>query len=156
MSRNKKVQKPLSKNEIKVAIDRFVTTVGDIQALLAKETDCLKRADNENFFKLQNRKVDLVDAYRHQMADLMASKDAIRVEYPNVIPFLQEKREALNKEIEANTIALKRMDASTTRLSERIMDVAREAAVEKASVTYSSGGKLGDKKRASMGLSESA
>lgn len=143
-------------DDVKGIVDRFVTTVSELEAVLATETDFLKKADRDGFLRLQDKKLDIAQSYQQ---DIFAVKNVAKIlkeKYPNLIPFLQEKQTKLNTIITENESALKRMENSTRRLSDRIMDVARRAAVEQNSVVYGSAGQLNDKNRASMGVSESA
>ncbi len=145
-----------SNADIKGAVDRFIITVSQLEAVLAEETDCLKVADRNGFLKLQDRKMEVAQNYQKDIFEVKNVAKSLKEKYPNLVPYLQEKQQGLNKIISANEAALKRMEQSTRRLSERIMDVARRTAIEQNSFVYGSAGELNDKNRASMGVSESA
>ena len=61
MSKQMKQKKTANGNntqDIKGAVDRFIVTVSQLEAVLAEETDCLKVADRNGFMKLQDRKLE--------------------------------------------------------------------------------------------------
>lgn len=160
MKSRKKVEGPhveqRSNKDVKDSVDRFVKTLTDLQSLLAQETDYLKKADSQNFFRLQERKIHLAHAYSDEVAQMMDMSETLKEKYPNIGPYLQQKRDELQIHIKENERALQTMQRSSKRLSDRIMDIAREAAIAQNSVAYGAGGRLGQTKKASMGLSEQA
>ena len=154
MKMNKKASR--DNDDIKGVVDRFIITVSLLESVLASETDYLKKADRNGFLRLQDQKMEIAQSYQQDVFAVKNVAKVLKEKYPNMIPYLQEKQSALNTVISENEKALKRMENSTKRLSDRIMDVARRAAIEQNSVVYGSAGQLSDKNRASMGVSESA
>lgn len=145
-----------SNEDVKDIVDRFISSVSQLQSILSEETDRLKVADRRGFLALQDKKLEVALSYQHDISAVKNVAKVLKEKYPNLVPFLKEKQNNLSQTINENEIALKRMENSTKRLSDRIMDIARKAAAEQNSVVYGSAGKLNDKKRASMGVSESA
>ncbi len=143
-------------DDVKPIIDHFISTVSQLEAILTKETDCLKVSNRNAFLNLQEEKVLIAQTYQQDIFAVKNIATILKDKYPNLIPYLQEKQEKLGGIIRENETALKRMENSTKRLSDRIMDVARRAAIEQNSIVYGSGGQLNDKNRATMGVSESA
>jgi hypothetical protein len=143
-------------DDVKSVVDRFVMTVSQLQALLAKETDYLKVADRNSFLKLQDEKVAVAQNYQRDIFAVKNIAKTLKSKYPSLVPYLHEKQAGLSLIISENEKALKRMEKSTKRLTDRIMDIARETAIEKNSVAYGAAGELDRSKRASMGISESA
>ncbi len=152
----KQVVKNRNNDDVKGVVDRFVTTVSQMESILATETDCLKKADRDGFLRLQDRKMEIAKSYQQDIFAVKNVAKSLKSKYPNLVPFLQEKQSGLNVLIGENEKALKRMENSTKRLSDRIMNIARRAAIEQNSLVYGSAGQLNDKNRASMGVSESA
>lgn len=151
-----KTSKPRDNKDIKATVDRFVHTLAQMQSILEEETDYLKKADSDSFFRMQDRKIAAAHAYSDQVQAMMDMGTLLKEKYPSLVPYLQNKRDELHRHIQDNERELSRMQRSTQRLSDRIMEIARKAAVEQNSVSYSAGGRLGDMKKASIGISESA
>lgn len=151
-----KTTKQRSNNDIKDSVERFVHTLSDLQTILSKETDYLNNANRDGFFSLQEKKVKIANDYKNEVLALKRTAFDLKEKYPELVPFLQNKQKELNAHIELNMNALKRMEKATTRLTDRIMDIARKTATEKNAVAYGSQGRLDDMKRASIGVSESA
>ncbi|MCB9979798.1 MAG: hypothetical protein H6863_01500 [Rhodospirillales bacterium] len=149
-------QKSRSNEDVKSAVDRFILTLSQLQSVLAKETDFLKVANQEAFLRMQEEKVAVAQAYQRDVSAVRNVAKTLKEKYPNLVPFLQDKQASLKSVLNENEQALKRMEKSTRRLSARIMDAARQAAIEKNSLVYGSAGQLDNNKRASIGVSESA
>lgn len=147
---------PRKNEDVKSAVDRFVLTLSQLQSLLAKETDLLKAANRDGFLRMQDEKVEVAKAYQRDITAVKQVAKTLKEKYPSLVPFLDEKQKSLHSILKENETALKRMEKSTRRLSERIMDAARQAAIEQNSLVYGAAGHLAKGKRASIGVSESA
>jgi|MDSW01.1.fsa_nt_gb hypothetical protein len=143
-------------NDIKGQVERFVKTVSDLQSILTQETDCLNNANREGFFRLQEKKVNIASIYKDEVLALKKLATELKEKYPELVPFLQNKQQELNTHVQENVKALKRMEKATTRLTDRIMEIARQAATEQSAVSYGAQGRFDENKRASIGISESA
>lgn len=143
-------------NDIKGQVERFVKTVSDLQSILTQETDCLNNANREGFFRLQEKKVNVASIYKDEVLALKKLATELKEKYPELVPFLQNKQQELNEHVQENVKALKRMEKATTRLTDRIMEIARQAAAEQSAVSYGAQGRFDENKRASIGISESA
>lgn len=137
------------------AIDSIVVSAQDLTEILNQETACLKAADTKGFKALHDQKTEFTQRYEAQFTKLIANKEQLKGAPVSELERLQEARKNVINASKENLEALKRTNKSLNRLSERILNLARENQ-QASTATYSSKGSLytNDKRPISVGLIE--
>ncbi len=138
------------------AMREMMDTIDSLRGLYETENEALNKGDTKTFMALQNTKIGRAFAYQSGMEQLSERK----AELANVDPALRQKLMDMQSEFsqitEANLKALERSRKSVERLSNRIMDSARQAARSNR-VKYSATGNLEEHEgRVSIGVNERA
>lgn len=145
----------LSKNPNN-AMQEMMGAIDKLRASLVEETAALKDADTETFMSLQDKKIDVARDYMEGVSELLNRKDEMKKADPTLINRLEEMREEFGHIAYENHAALNRMRNGMKRLSERIMESAREAARKEEQIIYGANGHMQSGSKATIGINESA
>lgn len=138
------------------AIDEMMATIDALRAVYIEETDALENVDTRRFMDLQERKIETARNYQSGIAQILARKDEIRAADPDLRTRLVRMQEDFADLSAKNMQALERVKNSVTKLGERMMRSARDAA-QKDVVNYGKRGQLNQYKGpVSIGVSEQA
>lgn len=139
------------------AMQEMMDTMDELRAIYIEENAVLDKADADGFMALQDRKIALARRYQAGTTQLAGRKEEIRgVVTPALRDEVTRKQEEFSRIAADNLAALERMRKGTRRLSERLMDAARDTA-RKDQARYGARGHLEEQeRRVSIGLNESA
>lgn len=146
---------PSDDPDVAAKINRFLETTDTLQQLLEEESRCLKQVDRQGFLDLQERKMELSIAYQENIIVLKSMSEKLKEQNTDFVKYLLTKHEDLQATMRRNQTALERAQKTAHRLSNHMLDIARQAATSKTSLTYGDKGSVAKEKRASLGLSES-
>lgn len=140
------------------AMQEMMDTIDTLRAVYDREAEALRSGDVEGFMEIQEEK--LFNAYQYQadMQDMLGRVDELKERgQPEIIDALREKYDAFASSSEKNVEALQRMDRIMGRISERLINAAKHAAMSD-SVTYSANGAMQGKASqvVTTGVSETA
>jgi hypothetical protein len=139
------------------AVQEMIAAIDALQVIYVAENEALRSADTKKFLSIQDRKLAAARDYQSGATQLMERKDQIK---SKIDPRLSQALKARQNEFTAigqeNLENLERMRRCTKRLSERLMQAARDTVV-KNSHAYGKRGRMQQAgRRVSMGLNESA
>jgi hypothetical protein len=136
------------------AMNEMMHAIDELRQVYEDETNALERIDTQAFVSLQSRKIETASKYESFVSQIVSRKDEIRVIDPTFRDRVIAKQEEFNQLTARNLKALDRLNRGVKRLSERIMNSARDTARTEA-VNYGSHGKLNAYKGpVSLGISE--
>ena len=147
----------LSKDPDK-AVRQLMETLDHLRLMYEKETNALKNGDVQSFMTLQDEKLRTAYQYQADIRDIMDRQETIKSQASqDLLKSIKEKYEDFTKVSEENVDALKRMDKIMGRLSNRLIESAKRAALSD-SVSYGATGAIQGKQKqlVSTGVSETA
>ncbi|MBI2235336.1 MAG: flagellar protein FlgN [Micavibrio aeruginosavorus] len=139
------------------ALQDMMQTIDTMRSVYEEETQALRVADLKAFFALQNKKIAAATDYHAGIAELISRKEEILDVHPDLKNIFNRKHSEFSAVAADNLDALTRMRRTVDRLSHRVMQAARDAAV-RDSVNYSARGSMNNPRNRpiTMGLNESA
>lgn len=157
MEKDTAAQAPVLSADPRKALQDMMQTIDTMRAVYEEETSALRIADLKAFFALQNKKIAAATDYHAGIAELIARKEEILDVHPDLKNIFNRKHAEFSAVAADNIDALSRMRRTVDRLSHRVMQAARDAAV-RDSVNYSARGSMNSprNKPITMGLNESA
>ena len=140
------------------AMQEMMETIDSLRGIYIKENEALDAADTKAFLELQERKLEVARDYQSGIETILARKDQMKSVNPLLKNRLIQMQKNFSELTAKNMDSLKRMQKSTHRLGEVIMNAAKDAAKSQRSHVYGETGTLrgAEKKSVSMGLSETA
>ena len=159
-----KVKKPekaqlrtLSKDS-NIAMQEMIETIDMLRDVYERETHALKHSDIQTFMQLQEKKLFAAYQYQADMKDMLERVDTLKSEGKSqILDELKEKYTEFTNISSKNSDALERMERIMGRLSDRLVNAAKRAAMADG-VSYSASGALDGKARqvVTTGISETA
>lgn len=149
---------PLLSTEPEQAIQDMMSTIDTMRSIYVEETKALESSDPEGFFVIQGKKMETARRYQSSIIEILERKEEMR----NIDPTLKERLESLytsfSRDVEANKMALKRMQMTVDRLKKTINRATLTAATRRNAVSYSKSGALerDERKVLSTGINETA
>ena len=137
---------------LKSQVQEFIAVITAFSTLLKKETEALKKADFKTVDTLQTDKKLFAKQYHAKAVVLIERKDELAGLELALREKLVKEREKFSVVLSDNMYALDLAQNSTKRLVERILEVAREAVMERQETNYSSKGKTASCKSDTMSL----
>jgi hypothetical protein len=140
------------------AMQEMMQTIDTLRDVYVKENAALDAADTNAFLELQELKLETARDYQNGIENILARKEQMNKINPLLKKRLVEMQKGFSELTTKNMESLKRMQRSTHRLGEMLMDAARDAAKSQRTHVYGETGAIRgkDKKSVSMGLSETA
>ena len=140
------------------AIESVLASAATLTEIIQQETEYLRAADTKGFRSLYDKKAEVAQSYESKLQKLLAQKDQLQSAAPADKERLQEARKAMIEASRENLDALERTNTSLNRISERIMNLAREKAAKQSVSAYSNKGALynNSKRPVSVGVIETA
>lgn len=138
------------------AMQEMMVTIDKLRGALLEETAALKIADTKGFMALQDKKLDIARDYLEGMNQMIMRKDEMKKADPALLKKLEAVRAEFAEITYENHAAIERMKRGMKRLSERIMETAREAAKREEQLIYGANGHMQTASKGSIGLNESA
>ena len=124
------------------AMQEMMETIDALRMVYEKETQALKAGDVDSFMALQEEK--LFNAYQYQanVKSLIERADQLKEQgQDKIISELKEKYAAFQDVSTNNVAALDRMNRIIGRITERLINAAKRAAINE-SVSYSAAGTM--------------
>ncbi len=140
------------------AMQEMMETIDTLRDVYVQENAALDATDTHAFLQLQELKLETARDYQNGIENILARKEQMKNVNPLIKKRLVEMQKGFAELTAKNMESLKRMQRSTHRLGELLMDAAKDAAKSKRTHVYGETGAIrgGDKKSVSMGLSETA
>jgi hypothetical protein len=140
------------------AMQEMMETIDSLRGIYTKENEALSAADTKAFLELQEKKLEVARDYQSGIETMLTRKDQMKTVNPLLKKRLVESQKNFSDLTTKNMELLKRMQKSTHRLGEVIMNAAKDAAKSQRSHVYGETGTIrgAEKKSVSMGLSETA
>ncbi len=140
------------------AMQEMMRIVDAMRDVYKRETSILDAQDIKGFLNIQAEKLEKADMYKTRIEELLARKVEMRKLEPSIKKRLENAQADFAELSAKNMQALKRMQRTTTRLGEKIQDVARKSANADRAFSYGMSGKLDsqERKRVSIGVQETA
>lgn len=137
------------------AIEGILASASDLTDILNKETEYLKAADTKGFRSLHDQKTEYAARYESQLMKLISNKEQLKSAPPEALAKLQEARKDMAQASKENLTALERTNKSLNRISERLLNLAREKS-SNDKLAYSNKGALysNSKRPVSVGITE--
>lgn len=148
---------PVLSADPKRAMQEMMDTIDTLRNVYVAETTALQAADTEEFFSLQDQKIEAAQNYHSGISEFLARKDELLTVNPDLKTLIHRKQEEFSAVAEQNLDALDRMRRTVERMGNRIMKAARDTAAREG-VTYGNSGSMNSyrNKPVTMGLNESA
>ncbi len=140
------------------AMQEMMQTIDSVRMIVMKETESLETANTKAFLELQQQKLEIARKYQSGVETMLERENEMK----NANPLLKKRLMEMQMEFSAltsrNLDALKRMQRSTERLGEVVMNAAKTAAKSQRAVAYGETGIItaSERKAVSMGVSETA
>ena len=144
-----------SSNTIDLSQDvlTVLALIDDFGTLLTKETEALRKSDFKLVDMMQEDKRAYAKKYHALITHLSANKDSVIKLDISLREKLIRARTTLTVILNDNLRALEIAKASTRRLVDRILDVARKSVVDDQQTNYSAKGNMQAYKGSTMSLS---
>ena len=152
------IEKPRVKlsRDINKAMQEVMIIIDNLQTFLIKETTALKDTDTPLFLSMQDEKLEVSREYLEGVSMLMGRKEELDTADESLKARLEEMRNQFAEIAADNHAAINRMRHGMSRLSDRIMEAARETARKEQQIIYGAGGRMQSANRGTIGVSESA
>jgi hypothetical protein len=139
------------------AVSEVIEMIESLRRIYIEETELLAKADMKGFMAIQDRKLKAARLYQNSALILLDRKAEMKNKVdPRLTRALAAKQEEFAAVSKQNVTHLERMRACSQRLSDRIMQSARDA-VRGNSHCYGARGHLEqNERRVSLSLNESA
>jgi hypothetical protein len=140
------------------AMQEMMETIDTLRDVYVRENAALDNADTQAFLELQEKKLETARDYQNGIENILSRKDQMKNTNPLLRKRLVEMQKGFSELTTKNLESLKRMQRSTHRLGELLMNAAKESAKSQRSHVYGETGAIrgADRKSVSMGLSETA
>ncbi len=140
------------------AMQEMMDTINDLRDVYVKENAALDVADTKTFLELQESKLEAARDYQNGIENILSRKEQMKNTNPLLRKRLVEMQKGFTELTTQNMESLKRMQRSTHRLGELLMDAAKESVKSQRTHVYGETGAIrgGERKSVSMGLSETA
>ena len=152
------VEKPRVRlpRDINKAMQDVMKTIIRFKAFLQTETAALRDADTPQFLSLQDEKLDIARDYLEGMAQLMSRKEELKKADEGLKNKLELMRNDFADIAADNHAAINRMKNGMQRLSDRLMEAARETARRDKEIIYGATGRMMSATSGTIGINESA
>ncbi len=138
------------------AMQEMMQALDALRTVYNEENSALVSADTRRFMDLQDRKIEAAQRYHDTAAQLIERRDDLKSADPALRRQLQDMHGEFRILTETNLSGIERMNKCVKRLSERVVQSARDAAL-RDTANYRRNGTLHRTDRpVSMGLNESA
>lgn len=129
------------------AMQEMMETIDHLRDVYQRESEALRSGDVQGFMRVQEEKLTTAYQYQSDMQDLMERSDTLKQNgREDIIKELQAKYEEFTNATEENVTALERMDRVMGRITERLINAAKRAAMQD-SCSYSASGAIKGKAR---------
>ena len=155
MSQVEKPRIKLSRDPNK-AMEEVMITIHTLKNFLVKETAALKDANTKLFLELQDEKLYVARDYLEGMSQLIGRKEELKTANEAIKDRLEILRNEFGEIAADNHAAISRMKNGMKRLSDRIMEAARETARRDRQIIYGASGRMQSAGGGTIGISESA
>lgn len=143
MTDNPMTEQPLAAHlsaDINEALREMISINMSINNLYKEETILLKDNDTKGFMRLQPRKVELATAYQNGSMQLVDRKAEIALADEGLKQRLKDLRHEFSHIGAENNTALEKIHKNVKRLSDRILQIARDATKKSQIRGYNSAG----------------
>jgi hypothetical protein len=139
------------------AVSEVIEMIESLRKIYVEETDLLAKADMKGFMAIQDRKLKAARLYQNSALILLDRKNEMKNKVdPRLTRALAQKQEEFAAVSRTNVTHLERMRACSQRLSDRIMQSARDAVRGNAHCYGARGHLEHNERRVSLSLNESA
>ena len=142
--------------DINKAMQEVMVIIDNLQTFLIKETNALKDTDTPLFLTMQDEKLEVSREYLEGLSQIMGRKEELVTADESLKMRLEEMRNQFAEIAADNHASINRMRNGMERLSQRIMEAARETARKEQQIIYGAGGRMQSANRGTIGVSESA
>jgi len=152
------VEKPRIRlsRDINKAMTEVMATIINFKKFLLEETKALKDADTPLFLQMQDEKLEIARDYLEGMSQLMARKEDLKKADEKTKLKLEDMRNDFANIAADNYASINRMKNGMKRLSDRIMEAARETARRDKEIIYGATGRMMSATNGTIGINESA
>ncbi|MEM6781741.1 MAG: flagellar protein FlgN [Pseudomonadota bacterium] len=155
-SETKTKQHVLLSKDPKKAMQEMMEIIDNLRGIMASENEALNNADTKAFIAIQDEKIQAARVYQDGINQMIARKEDMRKAPESMKAQLEDMRTDFLKLADENLEALERMRKGMSRLSDRIMNLAKSEASKSQKFVYGSHGKLEGSGKASIGVNERA
>ena len=140
------------------AMQEMMDMIDRMRGVYESETDALERFDAKGFLAVQEEKLEVTNAYRAGVEDILRRKSEMRDVDSNMKRQIEKMQRDFADLSVKNMSALKQMQKTMERLGETVQKVAKDAVNKENAFSYGDSGRLNqdEKKRVSIGVSETA
>ncbi len=140
------------------AMQEMMDIIDNLHGIIDEETRALETSDTKTFLGLQEKKLIAAQAYHDGSVQVISRKDEFKQVRPVFKRQLADRQEAFHASMEKNMKKLRGMSRGLQRMSDLLMESAREQGQKMQTVSYSAGGRVntGEAKAVSIGINESA
>lgn len=144
--------------DTEIAAEEMLGTIAAMHRVYTDETQALEAADIQTFMALQDSKIEAASLYHDAMRQMMTRKNELRALNPSLKAKLEAAEKKFSELTQRNLKALERMNRTTERLGETILNAVKKEAQSRNIFTYGENGTThhAEKRPVSMGLNESA
>lgn len=140
----------------KKAMQEMMDIIDNLRGIMQAENEALNSTDTKAFIAIQDDKIAAARVYQSGVNQMITRKQEMKTAPAAMKSKLEEKRSDFLVLAEENLQALERMRKGMSRLSDRIMNIAKSEAEKSQKFVYGAHGKLEGTGKASIGVNERA
>ncbi len=150
------IKTALLSHDPKKAMQEMMEIIDQLRGIMQAENEALNNTDTKTFIAIQDRKIEAARVYQDGVNQMITRKDDMKKAPEKMKLQLEAMRADFLTLAEENLEALERMRKGMSRLSDRIMNLAKSEAAESQKFVYGAHGKLEGSGKASIGVNERA
>ncbi len=140
------------------AMQEMMDIIDHLHGIIDEETRALENADTKTFLGLQEEKLIAAQAYHDGATQIIQRKAEFADVRETFKKHLEKKQKSFNASVESNMKRIRSVSKGIQRISNLLMENAREQGQKMQTLNYNHGGKFENtaNKTVSIGINESA